>query len=64
MKVKLFVGDKGLFGRWTGFVASLEERVNTWLADNAGITIHHIIQSSNGGSFDSSKVFLSVWYEE
>ncbi|HEY7310079.1 MAG TPA: hypothetical protein VH643_12025 [Gemmataceae bacterium] len=58
MKVKLFVQDKGV-------VESLEEQVNTWLAANAGIRIRHITQSSNGGSLErTSKVFISVWYEE
>jgi len=63
MKVKLFVGDKATsFGRWKGFVAGLEETINTWLAANAGIKIQHITQSSN--SLDPSKMILSVWYEE
>jgi len=62
MKVKLFVQDKS--GRLTDLVAALEEHVNTWLAANAGINIRHITQSSNGGTLDTSKVFLSVWYEE
>ena len=64
MKVKLFVQDKSPFRRWSRFLAQLEDEVNTWLAANPGIKIIHITQSSNGGSFDTSKVFLSVWYEE
>jgi hypothetical protein len=64
VKVKLFVRDKSPFGRWSRFLAALEDEVNAWLAANPGIKIVHITQSSNGGSFDSSKVFLSVWYEE
>jgi hypothetical protein len=64
VKVKLFVQDKSPFRRWGQFVAALEEEVNAWLAANPGIKIVHITQSSNGGSFDTSKVFLSVWYEE
>ncbi len=64
MKVKLFVRDKSAFGRWNRFVAELEDEVNAWLAANPGIRIVHITQSSNGGSFDTSKVFLSVWYED
>ena len=64
MKVKLFVKDKSAFRRWGRFVGELEAEVNAWLAANPGIKIVHITQSSNGGSFDTSKVFLSVWYEE
>jgi hypothetical protein len=64
VKVKLFVQDKSPFRRWGRFVAALEEEVNAWLAAHPGIKIVHIARSSNGGSFDTSKVFLSVWYEE
>jgi hypothetical protein len=64
VKVKLFVQDKSPFRRWGRFLAALEEEVNIWLAAHPEIKIIHIAQSSNGGSFDTSKVFLSVWYEE
>jgi hypothetical protein len=64
VKVKLFVKDKSPFRGWGRFVAALEDEVNAWLAANPGIKIIHTTQSSNGGSFDTSKVFLSVWYEE
>jgi hypothetical protein len=64
MKVKLFVKDKSPFRRWARFLADLEDEVNAWLAANPGIRICNVTQSSNGGSFDSSKVFLSIWYEE
>jgi hypothetical protein len=64
VKVKLFVRDKSAFGRWKRFLAELEDEVNIWLAENPGIRIVHITQSSNGGSFDTSKVFLSIWYED
>jgi hypothetical protein len=64
VKVKLFVRDKSTFQRWGRFVAALEDEVNAWLAVHPDITILHITQSSNGGSFDTSKVFLSVWYED
>ena len=64
MKVKLFVQDKSPFRRWNRFLESLEAEVHAWLAANPGIKIVHITQSSNGGSFDTSKVFLSIWYEE
>ena len=46
------------------YLTGLEDEINAWLADNPGVRIVHVTQSSNGGSFDTSKVFLSVWYEE
>ncbi len=64
MRVKLFVKDKSPFSGWGRFTSKLEDEVNAWLADNPGIRIVHITQSSNGGSFDTSKVWISVWYEE
>lgn len=63
MKVKLFIKDKS-FGRWKKFTQALEEEINTWLAANPAIRIVEIRQSSNGGSFDTTKVVISVWYEE
>ncbi len=63
MKVKLFIRDKGL-SRWARFAQALEEEINAWLAENPEIRIVDIRQSSNGGSFDSTKVIISVWYEE
>ena len=64
MKVKLFVRDKAMIGGWGGFLAALEDEVNAWLAVHPEIRIVHVTQSSNGGSLDTSKVFLSIWYEE
>jgi hypothetical protein len=64
LKVKLFVKDRSVFSRWGRFLSELEDEVNAWLAAHPGIKIVHITQSSNGGSFDTSKVFLSVWYED
>jgi hypothetical protein len=64
MKVKLFGQDKSIFRSWGKFLALLEDEVNAWLAVHPGIRIVHVAQSSNGGSLDTSKVFLSVWYEE
>ena len=63
MKIKLFVKDKGL-QRWRRFVGELEDEVNAWLAANSNVKVVHVTQSSNGGSFDTSKLFISVWYEE
>lgn len=64
MRVKLFVKDRSPFQRWRRFLEDLEEDVNGWLDAHPGIRINHITQSSNGGSFDTSKVFVSIWYEE
>ena len=64
MRVKLFVKDKSPFSGWRRFTSQLEGDVNAWLAENPGIRIVHVTQSSNGGSFDTSKVWISVWYEE
>jgi hypothetical protein len=64
MKMKLFVQDKGLMGGWRRFTEALENQVNAWLAENPGIRIAHVEQSSNGGSLDSSKIMISVWYED
>ena len=64
MKVKLFVRDKSVFQGWARYLADMEDEVNDWLSVHPGIRIVHVTQSSNGGSFDTSKVFLSVWYEE
>lgn len=64
MRVKLFVKDKSPFTGWRRFLSQLEDEINAWLADSPGIRIVHVTQSSNGGSFDTSKVWLSVWYEE
>src|SRR5262249_45578768 len=64
VKVKLFVRDKSPFGRWGRFLAALEDEVNAWLAVHPEIRIVHVTQSSDGGSFDTCKVFLSIWYEE
>jgi hypothetical protein len=64
MKVKLFLKDKSAFRKWDRFVQELEDEVNAWLTEHPGIRIIHVTQSSNGGSFDTTKVMMSVWYEE
>jgi hypothetical protein len=64
VRVKFFIEDKSAFMGWGRFATRLQDEVNAWLADNPGVRIVHIAQSSNGGSFDTSKFFLSVWYEE
>jgi len=64
VKVKLFLKDKSAFRKWDRFVQGLEDEVNTWLAAHPFLRIVHVTQSSNGGSLDTTKVMMSVWYEE
>jgi len=45
-------------------VLDLENDVNEWLAQHPKIKIMDIRQSSNGGSWATSKLFVSVWYED
>jgi len=45
-------------------VSDLEKEINAWMEQNPSIKIIDIRQSSNGGSMASTKVFISVWYEE
>jgi len=45
-------------------VLDLEKDVNSWLEQNPKIRIIDIKQSSNGGSWATTKLFISVWYEE
>ena len=44
--------------------AEIEKDVNSWLEQNPKIKVVDIKQTSNGGSFQTSKMFISVWYEE
>jgi hypothetical protein len=63
MMVKLFIKDKSSFRSWRKDAQSFEDEINTWLAANPGIKVLDIKQSSNGGSFDTTKVVISIWYE-
>jgi len=45
-------------------VSTLEKEINVWLEQHPSIKIIDIRQSSNGGSWASTKVFVSIWYEE
>ncbi len=45
-------------------VSSLEKEINAWLEQHPSIRVIDIRQSSNGGSWASTKVFVSIWYEE
>ena len=58
MKMKLFgkEGSKEALG--------LEEEVNAWLDQHPNIKIIDIRQSTSGGSFADTKLYISVWYED
>ncbi|MCP4357921.1 MAG: hypothetical protein GY796_07900 [Chloroflexi bacterium] len=45
-------------------VSNLEKEINVWLEQHPSIKIIDIKQSSNGGSWANTKVFVSIWYEE
>ena len=61
MKMKLFGRENSKHGLE---VLDLENDVNEWLAQHPKIKIMDIRQSSNGGSWATSKLFVSVWYED
>jgi len=61
MKMKLFGRENSKHGLE---VLALEEDVNAWLEQHPSIKVIQITQSSNGGSWATSKLFISVWYEE
>jgi hypothetical protein len=63
MKVKLFIRDKSSFRSWRKHSQAFEDEINTWLAAHPDIRVVEIKQSSNGGSFDTTKIVISVWYE-
>jgi hypothetical protein len=63
MKVKLFIRDKSSFRSWRKHTQDFEDEINTWLAAHPGIRVVQIQQSSNGGSLDTTKIVISVWYE-
>jgi hypothetical protein len=63
VKVKLFIKDKSMFGNFKRMNEDLENEINAWLAENPDVKIVHVQQSSNGGSLDTTKVIMSVWYE-
>ncbi len=44
-------------------VSRLEDDVNAWLAQHPDIKIIEIRQSSNGGSWANTKIFVTIWYE-
>lgn len=63
MKVKLFSKSQLLDKRGKNQF-DLENEINAWLEKNPSIKVIGIKQSACGGSFDTPKLFISVWYEE
>lgn len=63
MKVKLFSKDNPLGKKGSNQLA-LENEINSWLGKNLSIRVISISQSAHWGSFDHTKLFISVWYEE
>ena len=61
MKVKLF--GREYERRKLDLLKSLEADINNWLEEHPDIKIIDIMQSSNGGSWNDTKLFISVWYE-
>ena len=62
MKVKIFA--KEYERKKIDAVSALEVDINAWLEQHPNIKIVDIRQSSNGGSWNDTKIFISVWYEE
>ena len=63
MKVKLFSKDNPL-GKKGSNQLDLENEINSWLEKNLSIRVISIEQSAHWGSFDHTKLFISVWYEQ
>lgn len=63
MQVKLFLKDKSPLRSWRRHTQDFEDEINSWLAANPQIRVVDVKQSSNGGSFDTTKIVISIWYE-
>jgi hypothetical protein len=61
MQMKLFGRENSKHGLE---VLALEKDVNAWLERHPKIRLVDVKQSSNGGSWATTKLFISVWYEE
>ena len=62
MKMKLFA--KANTKKDGSCMLDLETEINDWLARHPNIKITDRLQSSSGGSWQVSKIFITVWYEE
>jgi hypothetical protein len=61
MKMKLFGRENSKHGLE---VLDIEKEVNAWLDEHPNIKVFDVRQSSNGGSWATTKLFISVWYNE
>jgi len=62
MKMKLF--SMANAKKEGASLRELETQVNEWLSLHPTIQICDIQQSSSGGSWMPSKLFITIWYEE
>ena len=62
MKVKIFAREYER--RKLDTVSTLEGEINAWLEQHPGIKVSEIKQSSNGGSWNDTKLFISLSYED
>ena len=63
MLVKMFARASGHFTSVGRAATKLEREINAWLEANPGIRVVQMKQSSSGGSFEPSKLWVSIWYE-
>lgn len=63
MLVKFFGKSAGYFQSADQVAGDMEREVAAWLARNPDIKVSSVEQSSTGGSFEPSKIWVSVWYE-
>ncbi len=62
MKMKLF--GKANAKKDGSCMLELENEINDWLEKHSNIKIVDVLQSSSGGSFQVSKVLITIWYED
>lgn len=63
MKVKIFSKSGSILSQESKVLANLEQEINSWLESNPDIKILDIKQSSCGGSLETAKHLITVWYE-
>ena len=63
MLTKMFASRAGYFTSPAKTATQLEGEINAWLGARPDVRVVHIRQSSNGGSLEPSKVWISIWYE-
>lgn len=67
LKVKFFGSVNPLKTSVSGkelFFDAIEREINTWLMTKPNIEVVKIKQSATGGSFASTKLLVSVWYQD